>query len=82
MLNTLEKLLDVYCNYNFMGSRQSFPNTRVHKKLGRTNKSRFIRSFLCVWILVPRTGRWWVQEGAQLRCLLGRTHCRHTGSSP
>lgn len=58
MLNALEKLLDVYCNYDFMNSRQNFPNTWVHKTLGRTNKSRFISSFLCVCILVPGTGRW------------------------
>lgn len=58
MLNILEKLLDVYCNYNFMNCRQNFPNTWVHKKLGRTNKSRIISSFLYAWILVPGTGRW------------------------
>lgn len=74
MPNALEKLLDVYCNYDFMTSRQNFPNTWVHKKLGRTNKSKFIRSFLCVCILVPGTGRWWAQAvTSQAACQAGPT---------
>lgn len=74
----LENLLNVHYNYDFMNSRQNFPNTWVHKKLGKTNKSRFISSFLCVCILVCGTGRWWVQAGDQLRGLPGRTHCGDT----
>lgn len=65
--------LSIYYNYDFMNSRQNFPNTWVYKKLGKTNKSRFSSSFLCVWLLVAGTGRWWVQAGDQPRGLPGRT---------
>lgn len=78
----LEKLLNIYYNYDFMNSRQNFSNTWVHEKIGKNNESRFISSFLCIWILVPVTGRWWVQAGDQPRGLPGRTYCGHTGSSP
>lgn len=58
MLNPLEKLLDVYCNYNydFTSTRKTFWTYKCTKIWGGLINPGFVSSFLWAQLLVPGTG--------------------------
>lgn len=79
MLNPLEKLLDVYCNYNydFTSTRKTFLTYKCTRIWGGLINPGCVISFLLAQLLVPGGlgGR-----GCPARGLLAVTHCRGTWS--